>query len=125
MNQEAPVSLFRLTEPGNRNIVSSRPGYPIIVVDGPADFDPIVVQASKWQGAVRISVRQHYSPKADSNTLLPSKRGMDLAPLLAIAVAEAIFLVVGELWENGPSPEQVAIEELGAVATEIKEDIPF
>ena len=125
MNQEAPVSLFRLSEPGTRNIVTSRPGYPIIVVDGPAGFNPIVVQASKWQGAVRISIRQHYSPKADSKTLLPSKRGMDLAPPLALKVAEAIYLIVDKLWSEGPSPEQVAVEKLGAVATEIEEDIPF
>lgn len=124
-SQSQSQSQFRLSEPGEREIVTSKPGFPIIVVDGPPGFQPYVVQMSEWKGQIRVSIRQHYPPKANSKVLLPSKRGLDLTPELASVVAAAIARVILEYQD----PEAVAVREMGAVVQEYEPDtegeIPF
>lgn len=122
---EQTSSQFRLSEAGERDIVTSKPGFPLIVVDGPPGFQPYVVQLAEWKGVIRISIRQHYPPKADSKVLLPSKRGLDLTLDLARVVAQAVQWVLAEY----QTPESVAVREMGAQISEHEPgsegEIPF
>ena len=114
------MSAFTVHPKGEMKVASNKDHQPIRLIKGPPGFSPFVVQGALWQGTLRVSIRQHFSPKDRPDLLLPSKKGIDTVPALAKAIAEAIHEILEEM---NASPDLDPLVEAGLELG--GEEIPF